>query len=339
MKIIKVVLVDDQTLVRSGIRGLLDLSDDIRVVAEAADGDQALDVIAQAKPDVVLLDIRMPGRSGIDVLKALKDLGDMPPTILLTTFDDDEALLEGIRAGAKGFLLKDISLERLIEAIRCVAGGSTLIRPTITERILQGLKGTAPSFPNLDLPDRLTNRETEILRLMAGGFNNREIADALGTGEGTVKNHVSSILSKLGVRDRVRAVLRGLELGGICHERHAMDVGGDPVCHRLHFSGELVCNRAAADRAGCFGRADQAGNRSQAAGSTQLRSDGTRDAGGCQEADCSCSKNPAAARDGGVRQLRPRTKRTAHLCRVVLERQGVLRDRGIAWREASQLLV
>jgi len=215
MKIIKVVLVDDQTLVRSGIRGLLDLSDDIRVVAEAADGDQALDVIAQAKPDVVLLDIRMPGRSGIDVLKALKDLGDMPPTILLTTFDDDEALLEGIRAGAKGFLLKDISLERLIEAIRCVAGGSTLIRPTITERILQGLKGTAPSFPNLDLPDRLTNRETEILRLMAGGFNNREIADALGTGEGTVKNHVSSILSKLGVRDRVRAVLRGLELGCI----------------------------------------------------------------------------------------------------------------------------
>ena len=212
---IRIVLVDDQTLVRSGIRGLLALTDDIEVVDEAGDGEQALAVIAAAKPDVVLLDIRMPGRSGIEVLKALKDSGNLPPTILLTTFDDDEALLEGIRAGAKGFLLKDISLERLTEAIRAVASGSTLLRPAITERILQGLKETAPSFPNLDLPDRLTNRETEILRLMAGGFNNREIADALGAGEGTVKNHVSSILSKLGVRDRVRAVLRGLELGCI----------------------------------------------------------------------------------------------------------------------------
>ncbi len=212
---IRIVLVDDQTLVRSGIRGLLALTDDIEVVDEAGDGEQALAVIAAAKPDVVLLDIRMPERSGIEVLKALKDSGELPPTILLTTFDDDEALLEGIRAGAKGFLLKDISLERLTEAIRSVAAGSTLIRPAITERILQGLKDSAPSFPTLDLPDRLTNRETEILRLMAGGFNNREIADALGTGEGTVKNHVSSILSKLGVRDRVRAVLRGLELGCI----------------------------------------------------------------------------------------------------------------------------
>lgn len=212
---IRVVLVDDQTLVRSGIRGLLALTEDIQVVDEAGDGEQALRVIAAAKPDVVLLDIRMPGRSGIDVLKALQDSGELPPTILLTTFDDDAALLEGIRAGAKGFLLKDISLERLTEAIRSVAAGSTLIRPAITERILQGLKEAAPSFPNLDLPDRLTNRETEILRLMAGGFNNREIAEALGTGEGTVKNHVSSILSKLGVRDRVRAVLRGLELGCI----------------------------------------------------------------------------------------------------------------------------
>lgn len=212
---IKIVLVDDQTLVRSGIRGLLELTDDIRVIAEAVDGEQAETVIAAEKPDVVLLDIRMPGRSGIDVLKALKDAGTMPPTILLTTFDDDEALLEGMRAGARGFLLKDISLERLTEAIRCVVAGSTLFRPAITERVLQGLKDTLPSFPNLDLPERLTSRETEILALMVGGFNNREIADALGPSEGTIKNHVSSILSKLGVRDRVRAVLRGLELGYI----------------------------------------------------------------------------------------------------------------------------
>lgn len=212
---IQIVLVDDQTLVRSGIRGLLNLTEDIRVVAEAADGEQALAVIAQAKPDVVLLDIRMPGCTGIEVLQRLKESGTLPPTILLTTFDDDDALLQGMRAGAKGFLLKDISLERLADAIRCVAAGSTLFRPAITERVMQGLAGTAQSFSSLDMPDRLTDRESEILRLMAGGFNNREIADALGPSEGTIKNHVSSILSKLGVRDRVRAVLRGLELGYI----------------------------------------------------------------------------------------------------------------------------
>lgn len=212
---IRVVLVDDQTLVRSGIRGLLGLTDDIQVVGEASDGDEAVRVIATLNPDVVLLDVRMPGCSGIEVLKTLKGKERLPPTILLTTFDDDEALLEGMRAGARGFLLKDISLERLAEAIRNIAAGLTAIRPAITERVLQGIKDAPSSFPSLDLPDRLTNREAEILRLMAGGFNNREIADAIGTSEGTVKNHVSSILSKLGVRDRVRAVLRGVELGYI----------------------------------------------------------------------------------------------------------------------------
>lgn len=212
---IRVVLVDDQTLVRSGIRGLLALIEDIQVVGEASDGDEAVRVIATMNPDVVLLDVRMPGCSGIEVLKTLKAKERLPPTILLTTFDDDEALLEGMRAGARGFLLKDISLERLAEAIRDISAGLTTIRPAITERVLQGIREAASSFPSLDLPDRLTNRESEILRLMAGGFNNREIADAIGTSEGTVKNHVSSILSKLGVRDRVRAVLRGVELGYI----------------------------------------------------------------------------------------------------------------------------
>lgn len=210
---IRLMLVDDQTLVRSGIRGLLALTEDIEVVGEASDRDAAVPVILATHPDVVLLDVRMPGCSGIEVLKTLKRADRLPPTILLTTFDDDEALLEGMRAGARGFLLKDISLERLAEAIRSVAAGLTLIRPAITERVLRGLKAAPSAFASLDLPDRLTNREAEILRLMAGGFNNREIADALGTSEGTVKNHVSSILSKLGVRDRVRAVLRGVELG------------------------------------------------------------------------------------------------------------------------------
>jgi len=213
---IKVVLVDDQTLVRSGIKGLLDLTDDIRVVAEANDGNAALDVLASTHPDVVLLDVRMPGRNGIEVLKGVKALGPLPPTILLTTFDDDDALLQGMRAGAKGFLLKDISLDRLAEAIRAVAAGATLFRPAITERVLQGVRDSHDlAFPKLDLVEPLTTRELEILALMAGGFNNREIADALGPSEGTIKNHVSNILSKLGVRDRVRAVLRGFELGYI----------------------------------------------------------------------------------------------------------------------------
>lgn len=213
---IRVVLVDDQTLVRSGIRGLLDLTDDIRVAGEAANGEQALPLIAQEKPNVVLLDIRMPGISGIDVLKTLKQAGTLPPTILLTTFDDDEALLEGMRAGARGFLLKDISLERLAEAVRAVAAGDTLFRPAITERVLQGLQGIPhPDLSEFETAEPLTLREREILRLMAAGFNNKEIADALGPSEGTIKNHVSSILAKLGVRDRVRAVLRGLELGYI----------------------------------------------------------------------------------------------------------------------------
>lgn len=210
---IRIVLVDDQTLVRSGIKGLLDLTGDISVAGEAGDAKAALTLIPLLSPDVVLLDIRMPGESGIEVLTKLAAQDALPPTILLTTFDDDEALLQGMRAGAKGFLLKDISLEYLADAIRRVASGLTLFRPALTERILHGLHDAATSFPSLEQADILTTRETEILRLVAGGFNNREIAEALKNSEGTIKNHVSSILSKLGVRDRVRAVLRGVELG------------------------------------------------------------------------------------------------------------------------------
>jgi len=212
---IRVVLVDDQTLMRRGLRGLLDLTEDVRVVGEASDGEEALRAISEAAPDVVLLDVRMPKLSGIEVLKELRARGSLPPTLLLTTFDDDAALLEGIRAGARGFLLKDVSLERLTEAIRAVAAGETLIRPAVTERVLKGLGQIPADFESLDPPDPLTRRELEILRLMAGGYSNREIADAFGTSEGTIKNHASSILSKLGVRDRTRAVLKALELGWI----------------------------------------------------------------------------------------------------------------------------
>jgi len=211
----RVVLVDDQTLVRRGIRSLLELSGDIGIVAEAADGEEALAVIRRERPDAVLLDVRMPRRSGVEVLQELQRTGELPPTILLTTFDDDEALIEGVKAGARGYLLKDVSLEQLTEGIRTVAAGGTLIRPAVTERVLRGLEHVRLEFESLSPPDRLTRRELEILRLMAGGYSNREIADALGTAEGTVKNHASNILSKLGVRDRTRAVLKALELGYI----------------------------------------------------------------------------------------------------------------------------
>jgi DNA-binding NarL/FixJ family response regulator len=211
--VIRVCVVDDQTLVRQGIRTLLGLVSDLEVVAEADGGNAALALIPEVKPDVVLLDLRMPDKDGLEVLRELRQAGALPPTIVLTTFDEDALFLEAIRAGAKGFLLKDVSLERLTDAIRTVAAGGTLIQPAVTERILRAALEAGCQFPSLDPPDPLTDREVEILRLMTGGYSNREIADALGVAEGTVKNHISSILSKLGVRDRTRAVLKGLEMG------------------------------------------------------------------------------------------------------------------------------
>lgn len=212
---IRVLLVEDQTLVRRGICGLLALTDDIQVVAEAADGAEAIQQIPAINPDVVLLDVRLPKYSGIEVLTILRERNAQPPTILLTTFDDDEALLKGVRAGARGFLLKDVSVERLADAIRQVHNGVLLIRPVVTERIEEHVRQFTPQFESLDPPDRLTRRETEVLRLMAGGYSNREIAESLELSEGVVKNHVSNVLSKLGVRDRTRAVLKGIELGHI----------------------------------------------------------------------------------------------------------------------------
>jgi DNA-binding NarL/FixJ family response regulator len=210
---IEVCLVDDQTLVRQGIRSLLELSDSIRVVAEAGDGMQAVETIPRVKPDVVLLDMRMPGMSGLDVLNALANANQLPPTIILTTFDDDQLVLAGLKAGARGYLLKDVSLDQLVDAVKTVAGGGSLVAPVVTQRLLSGLERMHNEFVSLDRPDPLTDRETEILRLMAGGYSNKEIANSLGVAEGTVKNHVSNILSKLGVRDRTRAVLKAFELG------------------------------------------------------------------------------------------------------------------------------
>lgn len=212
---IRVMLVDDQNLVRQGVRSLLGLATGIEVIAEASDGKEALKVIAEKRPDVVLLDMRMPKMSGLDVLRALNDEEYFPPTIILTTFDDDELVLGGLKSGAKGYLLKDVSLEELVNGIQDVAAGGSIVKPAVTERLLKGLNGMETGFSSLEQPDPLTTRETEILRLMASGFSNKEIANSLDVAEGTVKNHVSNILSKMGVRDRTRAVLKAFELGMI----------------------------------------------------------------------------------------------------------------------------
>jgi DNA-binding NarL/FixJ family response regulator len=145
----------------------------------------------------------------------LEEMRAPPPAILLTTFDDEAVALAGMKLGARGFLLKDVSLEQLTGAIRTVVGGGTIHRPTVTDRVLRGIHRIAPTFEAAALPEPLTKREREVLRLMAAGSSNKEIADALGAAEGTIKNHASSIFSKLGVRDRTRAVLKGLELGVI----------------------------------------------------------------------------------------------------------------------------
>jgi DNA-binding NarL/FixJ family response regulator len=215
MKPIRVLLVDDQTLVRQGIRGLLALSPDIEVVGEAADGLEALDRLAALRPDVMLLDLRMPRMDGIEVLKRLAGEGRRVPTVILTTFDDEALLVSAIEAGARGYLLKDTTLEELVAAIRTVAAGGTMLKPLRTEGLKERLPAGDRRFGGLERPDALTEREAQILRLMASGYSNKEIARVLEVAEGTVKNHVSNILSKLGVRDRTRAVLRALELGWV----------------------------------------------------------------------------------------------------------------------------
>jgi DNA-binding NarL/FixJ family response regulator len=209
--VIRVFIADDQLLVRQGIRTLLEMDPGISVVGEARDGGEAIAGVPSTPVDVLLLDVRMPQKSGIDVLRELSAAGTLPPTIILTTFDDSDAVLDGIRAGARGFMLKDVSYEQLIAAIRAVAGGATVFQPAVTERLLRVADRVHIAT---DAPiERLTEREVQVVRLMAGGYSNKEIADALGTAEGTVKNHVSSILAKLGVRDRTRAVLKALEAG------------------------------------------------------------------------------------------------------------------------------
>ena len=209
----RVVVVDDQTLVRHGIRTLLDIAH-VEVVGEADDGAAALEVIAREAPDVVLLDLRMPRYDGLWTLRQLLHRGIEVPVLVLTTFDDDTLVLDALRSGARGYLLKDVTVEQLTHAVQTLADGGTLIAPSITDRLLRAIRtGTVPT-PEAAVPAQdLTEREQEVLRLMAEGYPNRQIAEALFLAEGTVKNHVSTILLKLGARDRTNAVLRALRDG------------------------------------------------------------------------------------------------------------------------------
>ncbi len=211
---IRVLLVDDQKLVRQGIKMLLDLESDIEVVASAADGLEAIALAREHQPHVILMDVRMPEMDGVTATRELTRRFPEMAVIILTTFDDDEYIFEGLRAGARGYLLKDISSEEMAEAVRTVAKGDALIQPSITRKVIAEFARLTPEAGSRQeaLLGPLTERELEVLRALAEGLSNHEIAERLVITEGTVKNHVSNLLGKLGVRDRTQAVLKAQEL-------------------------------------------------------------------------------------------------------------------------------
>ena len=207
MSVVRVALADDQALVRAGLRALLERQG-ITIAFEAEDGASLLEGLAHTPVDVVLSDIRMPGTDGIDALLQLRARGDTTPVLLLTTFDDSELLLRATEAGAQGFLLKDAAPEDLRDAIIRIAAGDTLLQPVSTEPVRARYQYHPADVPQ----ERFSEREVAILRLLAGGYSNKEIARALFLAEGTVKNYVSTILDKLDTRDRTRAVLKAITL-------------------------------------------------------------------------------------------------------------------------------
>lgn len=214
---IRVMLVDDQMLVRQGISGLLALVPDIEVIGEAGDGEEALEMVPLLTPDVLLLDIRMPRINGIDVLNALREAEILPPTLVLTTFDDGDAAVAAIKAGAKGLMLKDVSLEDLTYAVRVLAEGRTSFQPAMTESLVAALQRSSPLAQDGYAGETLTAREREVLHFICAGYSNREIAGLLSLAEGTVKNHVSNLLLKLGARDRTGAALKAIAGGHLNH--------------------------------------------------------------------------------------------------------------------------
>jgi DNA-binding NarL/FixJ family response regulator len=210
---VRVLLVDDQDMVRAGFRLLLGAEDDVEVVGEARDGRQAVDETRRLRPDVVLMDIQMPVLDGIEATRELTAADDPARVVILTTFERDDYVFEALRAGAAGFLLKNAPPEDLVDAIHVVAGGDALLAPSVTRRVCEqfAANGVAPS--RLHELDDLTDREREVLVLVARGLSNAEIAARLYLGEATVKTHVSRTLAKLGVRDRVQAVVTAYETG------------------------------------------------------------------------------------------------------------------------------
>jgi DNA-binding NarL/FixJ family response regulator len=208
---IRVLIADDQALVRTGFRMIVDAEDDLEVVGEAADGAEAVALAGQARPDVVLMDIRMPRMDGVAATRQLQETR----VIILTTFDLDEYVVEALRAGASGFLLKDTPPEDLVDAIRLVAAGDALLAPSVTRQLLDRVARVLPPVDTSPPPglDQLTERELEVLRLMARGLSNAEIAAELFVSETTVKTHVGRVLMKLDLRDRVQAVVLAYESG------------------------------------------------------------------------------------------------------------------------------
>jgi DNA-binding NarL/FixJ family response regulator len=210
---IRVLLADDQTLVRGGFRMILRAEPDIDVVGEAADGAEAVALARELGPDVVLMDVRMPNVDGIEATRRILDGNERAPRVLvLTTFDLDEYVYGALRAGASGFLLKDAPEEHLVSGIRIVASGASLFAPAVTRRLIERFAGAAPSEPP-PIVAELTPRELEVLRLLARGLSNAEIADELVVSEHTAKTHVAHILNKLDLRDRVQAVVLAYESG------------------------------------------------------------------------------------------------------------------------------
>jgi DNA-binding NarL/FixJ family response regulator len=211
--VIRVAIVENEAIVRAGLRRVLELDPELEVAFEAADGAEGLDLLRRVKVDVALVDVRMPGMDGVELVRRARREPGAPPCVVLTTFDDPDVALQAIRAGARGYLLKDATLDRLAAAIRAVAAGGTFFQPGLGEALLRAADDLARSRDERDdgAIEPLTEREQEVLRLMAGGYNNREIGDALDIAERTVKNHVSAVLAKLGVRDRTRAVLKALK--------------------------------------------------------------------------------------------------------------------------------
>lgn len=214
-KNIRIMLVDDQVLFREGLNTLLSVQPGFEVVGEASNGEEALRLAAQNQPDVILMDMRMPVMNGATATKRLRELRPECRVIALTTFDDDEYVFEALRAGAVGYLLKDVSSDKLFEAIRSAARGEYFLQPSITAKVVSEFARLVPikKSEHEELDDPLSTRELEVLHLVATGANNKEIAETLIIAEGTVKNHLTNILSKLQARDRMQAVIKAQEMG------------------------------------------------------------------------------------------------------------------------------